>query len=182
MINFDNIEYLKTGNSRQIQAHEVLSKNRIMESLHEFDPVLVGTIPIDIDLENSDLDIVCCWTDRNYFVKNMIRLFAGKQGFSIKNDESQNCVIANFTIDHFEIEIFGQNIPVKMQMGYRHMIIQYQLLIKNGALFREKIIELKKQGYKTEPAFALLLGLQGNPYEELLKFELSETTANSIIK
>ena len=182
MINFDNIEYLKTGNFRQKQAYEVLSKSRVMESLHEFDPVLVGTIPIDIDIENSDLDIICYWTDRNNFIENIIRLFADKQGFCIKNDQSQNCVIARFTVGHFEIEIFGQNIPVKMQMGYRHMIIEYQLLLKNGAAFRAKIIELKKQGYKTEPAFALLLELKGNPYEALLKFESPQTTTNSFIK
>lgn len=171
MINFDNIEYLKTGNFRQKQAYEVLSKNYVMEGLQEFDPILVGTIPIDVGIENSDLDIITYWTERNYFVENIIRLFAGKQGFSIENDDCQNCVIASLTSDHFEIEIFGQNVPVKMQMGYRHMIIEYQLLLKNGAAFRAKIIELKKQGYKTEPAFALLLELQGNPYEALLEFE-----------
>ena len=182
MINFDNIEYLKTGNSRQKKAYTVLSKNLVIESLQEFDPILVGTIPINIDIENSDLDIICCWKDRNYFVESIIRLFAGKQGFSIKNDESQNCVIASFTIDQLKIEIFGQNIPVRMQMGYRHMLIEHHLLLEHGPIFREKIIELKKQGYKTEPAFALLLGLQENPYEALLKYESPQTAINSIIK
>jgi len=51
------------------------------------------------------------------------------------------------------------------------MVIEYQLLVKHGSVCREKIIELKKQGFKTEPAFAFLLGLKGNPYEELLKYE-----------
>ena len=182
MINFEDISYLKTGNFRQKQAFGVLSENRIMESLQEFDPILVGTIPIRIDIEKSDLDIICYWTDRSLFVQIITQLFADKLDFTIKNDEFQNCVTANFTIDPFEIEVFGQNVPVRMQMGYRHMIIENKILLKRGLVFREKIIELKKQGYKTEPAFALLLGLQGNPYEELLKFELPETTANSIIK
>ncbi|WP_430825701.1 DUF4269 domain-containing protein [Carboxylicivirga sp. N1Y90] len=29
----------------------------------------MGTIPINIDLKNSDLDIVCCFTDRDSFEK-----------------------------------------------------------------------------------------------------------------
>ena len=39
-------------------------------------------------------------------------------------------------------------------------------------IFRRQIIDLKKQGLKTEPAFAKLLALTGDPYVELLSFEL----------
>ncbi|MGL5579695.1 MAG: DUF4269 domain-containing protein, partial [Cetobacterium sp.] len=37
--------------------------------------------------------------------------------------------------------------------------------------FRQKIIELKKDGMKTEPAFAFLLKLEGNPYDKILELE-----------
>ncbi|MGL4365226.1 MAG: DUF4269 domain-containing protein [Cetobacterium sp.] len=37
--------------------------------------------------------------------------------------------------------------------------------------FQDKIVSLKRAGIKTEPAFAKLLELNGNPYEELLNFE-----------
>lgn len=69
------------------------------------------------------------------------------------------------------MEIFGQPVPTKQQMGYRHLIAEHKLLMKHGETFRQKIIKLKKQGYKTEPAFAKALGLKGDPYLELLKFE-----------
>ncbi len=53
-------------------------------------------------------------------------------------------------------------------MAYRHMIIEYRILLEKGEAFRQSIVELKRQGMQTEPAFALLLGLKGDPYTELL--------------
>lgn len=72
-------------------------------------------------------------------------------------------------MDGFEVEIFGQTTPTRSQFAYRHMIIEYNLLNKYGEAFRQQIIELKQEGYKTEPAFAIALDLTGNPYLELLK-------------
>jgi hypothetical protein len=47
------------------------------------------------------------------------------------------------------------------------MIIEHHLLLMNPHL-RTEIIQLKKLGKKTEPAFAQVFGLLGDPYEELL--------------
>jgi len=57
---------------------------------------------------------------------------------------------------------------------HTHLIIEHKLLIKNGEDFRQQIIKLKRQGHKTEPAFAIALDLSGDPYMELLKFEANE--------
>jgi hypothetical protein len=46
-------------------------------------------------------------------------------------------------------------------------------LAQHGERFKNEVIKLKKQGIKTEPAFASLLGLPGDPYGALLKFELT---------
>ena len=51
------------------------------------------------------------------------------------------------------------------------MIKEFEILEKEGDEFRRKIIELKELGLKTEPAFAKLLGLSGDPYVELLKYQ-----------
>ena len=58
-INWRNINYLKTGNSRQKKSFKLLSELNILKTLEKFDPILVGTIPIAIDIETSDLDIIC---------------------------------------------------------------------------------------------------------------------------
>ncbi|MFD2289168.1 DUF4269 domain-containing protein [Pedobacter petrophilus] len=156
-----------------MQAYAALVNNKILSKLKKFNPILVGTIPINIHLENSDLDIICCFSDRLEFQKSLIENFKYENNFSIK--EIQNLhpipVVANFFVDNFEIEIFGQNIPIKQQLGYRHLIIENNLINLHGEKFRQQIIKLKQGGYKTEPAFAMLLGLIGDPYVELLKFE-----------
>ena len=172
---FDNIEYLKSGTERQKQAYSVLTENEVLQKLKPFSPILVGTIPINIDIESSDLDIICYWKDKNDFISHLKKTFCGESNFEIRENQSRNSVVANFILQDFEIEIFGQNIPVKEQFAYRHLIIENNLLRKKGDDFRTQIIELKKQGYKTEPAFAAALGLTGNPYIELLSFENSQS-------
>lgn len=174
MTDFTNISYLKTGNKKQQSAFEVLTKNEILENLSAFNPILVGTIPINIDVENSDLDIICYWNDKSEFIEKIKSLFSKESHFTIRENviNNQESVVANFHIDDFEIEIFGQNIPTQDQNGYRHMLIEAQILHSKGENFRLEVIKLKENGIKTEPAFGLLLGLNGNVYEELLDYKV----------
>lgn len=173
MTDFRNISYLKTGNQKQQSAFEVLTRNSILESLKEFSPILVGTIPINIAIENSDLDIICYWKNKSDFIQKLTYLFEKEQHFSIREItiDNQESVVANFILDDFEIEIFGQNVPTELQNGYRHMVIEDKILQSKGEDFRLEIIKLKKSGIKTEPAFGMLLGLTGNVYKELLDFK-----------
>jgi hypothetical protein len=172
-INFENINYLKIGNHKQRLAYATLTRNKILTILQQFDPILVGTIPINIDIENSDLDIICYCKDRNKFTEIIKDTFGDAKGFKIRelNEQEPRAVIVNFKIDGFEIEIFGQGTPTSEQSAYRHMIVESKLLSERDETFRQKIIDLKRQGYKTEPAFGIALGLTGNPYTELLAFE-----------
>ena len=174
MTDFSNIEYLKSGNQKQQEAFEILTQNKILSKLAEFDPILVGTIPINIDIENSDLDIICHWKNKIDFTEKLNSVFGKENEFTIReaiiNDKES--IIANFKINDFEIEVFGQNTPTKNQNGYKHMIIEHEILQSKGENFRLEIIKLKQNGYKTEPAFAFLLGLKGDPYVELLDYKL----------
>ncbi|MNR65241.1 hypothetical protein D3C85_1882000 [compost metagenome] len=47
-----------------------------------------------------------------------------------------------------------------------------------GKKFKERIIQLKSEGLKTEPAFAKALNLLGNPYLKLL--ELMDCTKEQL--
>ncbi|MDQ0637445.1 hypothetical protein QF042_001010 [Pedobacter sp. W3I1] len=171
MINFLDISYLHSGNEKQIKAYHVLTDNKVLEKLSPYHPILVGTIPINIDIENSDLDIICEVSDNNKFIDKLDALFGSEKDFTISESTEFNAIKATFLMGGFEIELFGQNIPTTQQNAYRHMLVEYKILLGKGEKFRQDIIDLKNQGYKTEPAFARLLGLNGNPYEELLKLE-----------
>ena len=173
MIDFSTIEYLKTGNPRQIRAFEVLTQNKVLVNITKFTPVLAGTIPINIDIENSDLDIICYWENKIDFKEKLKAVFGKENAFSLRETKihEQESVIVNFRIEEFEIEIFGQNIPVYNQNAYRHMLIEYKILQLKGEKFRQEIIRLKQNGYKTEPAFGVLLGLKNDPYQELLEYK-----------
>ncbi|KAF2338792.1 DUF4269 domain-containing protein [Flavobacterium ginsenosidimutans] len=174
MTDFKNISYLKTGNQKQKSAFELLTKNKILENLTDFDPILVGTIPINIDIENSDLDIICCFENKLDFIERIKQLFEKESHFVIREIviNNQESIVANFIIEGFEVEIFGQNIPTKLQNSYKHMIIEDKILHSRDENFRLEVIKLKKSGIKTEPAFGLLLGLKGNVYEELLAYKI----------
>ena len=179
-INFDNITYLQNGNTKQKQAYVTLTDNQVLFKIQKFDPILVGTIPISIDIEKSDLDIICYFKSKKDFKKSILLHFSTQKNFTIREQmiSGNLAIVANFTINQFEIEIFGQNIPVKQQLGYRHMIIEYQLLRQFGESFRQQIIELKEQGHKTEAAFGIVLGLTTDPYIESLKFETIDKIMN----
>ena len=99
------------------------------------------------------------------------------EGFAIKTCEHQHIlsVKASFRVAGFDIEIFGQDIPTQRQNAYRHMVLEHRLLRERGESFRQEIIRLKQQGYKTEPAFARLLGIEGDPYSGLLALEKQDS-------
>lgn len=171
---FDTIAYLKNGNVKQQKAYDMLTGSHIMEQLSDFTPVLTGTIPIEIDIESSDLDIICYWRNKEEF-KDTLSLFNKYDDFQMYEREVNSfpTVIARFMIFPFEVEIFGQNIPVKQQASYRHMQVEHAILRERGESFRQEVIALKREGLKTEPAFAKLLSLEGDPYEALLRYDIT---------
>ncbi|KFF25498.1 DUF4269 domain-containing protein [Chryseobacterium vrystaatense] len=175
MIDFTNLEYLKSGNERQKRAYDVLKKYKVFEKLKSYSPVLAGTIPIEIDIESSDLDIICevNLDFEEDFLDDIAvsRLIPEDVDVKIENVmvRGEKSIVLNFMLEEFPIEIFGQNKASFEQNAYRHMIAEYRILEEKGEEFKHTIIELKKQGIKTEPAFGLLMKLE-NPYEDLLKF------------
>lgn len=174
MKKFESIEYLKNGNSRQVQSYKILKSINIFNILKEFNPILVGTIPIGIDIEKSDLDIVCQINleNKENFKDTIVKYFSQLKKIKITDKFlSDGIILINFFIDNIEIEIYASKLLSIETNGYRHMIIEDRFLNYASLKFKEMIIALKRDGVKTEPAFAKLLNLNGNPYKELLNLE-----------
>ncbi|MDR6461405.1 hypothetical protein J2786_004559 [Chryseobacterium vietnamense] len=173
MPDFTRIDYLRDGNERQKRAYEILTKYRVFEKLEDYSPILAGTVPIEIDIKGSDLDLIF-EVDLKFeqdFLDDLLFCQLIPQDVEVEHPivNGEECITLNFMLEGFPIEIFGQNKPTTEQNAYLHMVAEYKILQEKGEKFKQKIIELKKQGIKTEPAFGILLGLE-NPYEDLLKF------------
>lgn len=168
MTDFTNIDYLLTGSPTQQRVHAVITQHRLMEKLPAFSPLLAGTFPLGIDIPGSDLDILCHITDPGFFRESIIAAFSHEKDFSTRTSNGR--VIANFYLEEFPIELFGENAPATEQWGYRHLIVEEKILLEQGPAFKAQIIALKRAGIKTEPAFAQLLGLEGDPYLALLNY------------
>ncbi|MCL6603686.1 MAG: DUF4269 domain-containing protein [Paenibacillus sp.] len=165
------MEYLSQGNQRQRKAYEILTETSIFEVFGEYTPILVGTIPIDIDISSSDLDIICEVHDFEEFEQLLVQCFQEMSMFYISKRTVQDIprIVCSFQYKKWAIEIFGQPIPTLEQNGYKHMIIEKRLLKILGEETKEIIRELKRSGLKTEPAFGELLRIDGNIYEKLIE-------------
>lgn len=165
---FKSIDYLKNGSLIQKKAFKILTKTNIMPILKKFDPVLVGTIPIEINIETSDLDIICEVYNFKEFIKTIKDNFSDYDRFEVKKHKKY--VTANFFVDNFEIEIYGESLAVENQNAYKHMCIEYRILkLMESTSFKNEIIEMKECGLKTEPAFCKLLGIDKNCYKKLIE-------------
>lgn len=165
---FTSITYLQSGNEKQQKVYDVLNKLNIMEDLTLYSPVLCGTIPIRIDTLRSDLDIVMEVHNFDVFEQEMRSLYGSYKGFKIKEKiKTTESIKVNFEFEGFEFELFAQPKPVRNQNAYRHMIVEHMLLMQHPHI-REEILRLKENGLKTEPAFAQVLNIDGDPYDELI--------------
>ena len=168
---WQELNYLSRGNSRQRAAYHTLQDLRVMHVLARFTPILVGTLPIGIDIPTSDLDIICEAKNLDAISKVIRNAYSHQNEFTLKfkSINGQLTVIATFNYQGFPIQIFAQPIPVDQQNAFRHMLVEARLLEIGGTLAWEEIQKLKLTGLKTEPAFALYFNIPGDPYACLLE-------------
>lgn len=173
LLDFTNINYLLNGSPIQQQGWKILSDTNALAKLKAFDAILAGTLPLDLYLPDSDLDIICYAEDLTHFEKYITQAFGMYSDYecTIKNIRQTPSVIGRFRYNDFLFEIFAQPVPIQNQYAYRHLRVEYFLLKQYGESLHKQVLALKQAGLKTEPAFAKALKLTGDPYEALLVFE-----------
>ncbi len=172
-MDFTNLVYLKVGNVRQQATYQLLDELQLFTHLADYQPILTGTVPLGIDIDSSDLDICCEVYKLEQFAQRVQKYYGHFEEFTCwsSTHQSVSTITISFQYQHWPIEIFGQGLPTQQQYAYRHMLIEYRVLDLANARFKDKIIELKQDGVKTEPAFSQLLGLPDDSYEVLLNLE-----------
>ena len=55
----DDIAYLKMGSDRQQAAFITVIELDLFSVLADYDPLLTGTLPLGLDLPDTDLDVIC---------------------------------------------------------------------------------------------------------------------------
>ena len=162
---------------------DVLEDLQALEKLSQYQPVIIGTPPLGIHIESSDIDIACSSSNLEDFECTVGKRFGDLKSFSTRTClvKDFSSVIVNFEHMNWEIELFCQTIPTKEQWGVRHFFVEKRLLNLAPNL-TPQIRTLKQQGLKTEPAFAKTLGLSGDPYEAILELESkSDQELNDLI-
>lgn len=155
----------------------VLDRLGILANLASFDPIVIGTPPLGIDIASSDIDVACHAIDLEEFTVAATRAYSLMPGFAVAADaRSENSTIrVLFHSDGWPIELFCQTLPVSQQWGVRHFFVEQRILAAFPAL-GDEIVALKAAGLNTEAAFAKLLQLRGDPYEAVLALEACSDT------
>lgn len=182
----DRIRWVEMDARMQDVTYETaLARSGALEVLAAYDPHIVGTLPLDIAIPGSDIDIACHAPDPLAFASAVWTAFASCERFSIHQwVGGGRPVVASFRILDWDIEIFGAHVPVREQPAWRHFDIERRLLDLVGPGLRSDVMQLRLAGLKTEPAFAAAIGLKGDAYVKLLELqtlsdhELASVTAS----
>ncbi|MBI9012141.1 MAG: DUF4269 domain-containing protein [Clostridiales bacterium] len=166
-------QFLNLNNELHKEIYHLIDE--IMKPFDKYQPTIVGTYPIDIQVQGSDIDIILMVKNYEDYIKEL-SLFSHETNFTV---ELQDVVICRFEKNGYKIELYASHEPINTLNSYRHLEVEKRVLDLFGKSFKEEVLTLKRKGLKTEPAFCVLLGLYGNAYKAL--FEIEDMTDQELL-
>ena len=138
----------------------------LLDELAGYDPVVIGTPPLGLDVADSDIDVACSAADLDEFERHVTQRLSLFECFRAERlrVREELTVLVGFRAHDWDFELFCQRLPTAQQWGVRHFSVERRLLELLPGL-RARVRALRREGLKTEPAFAQALGLLGDPYE-----------------
>lgn len=151
-----------------------IQRSGLLADFHEFEPLIAGTFPIALDVAGSDVDVMMSGIHWERIGRMLNERLASRADFQLRSmiRDGRETVIARFREGDVPFEIFVQkDISSVRQTAYRHFQVEERFLKLGGEKFLSSLQQLRRQGLKTEPAFAQVLGLSGDPFQQLLLFD-----------
>lgn len=148
-----------------------MHKYNILQMLQAYNPIVVGTIPINIAIESSDVDIILCTQDFDQLEAKLYHDFLHFEHFILERVDN-DVMVSSLNLEGQLFELYATDKETEQQNAYLHLIKEYEIIQQKGEDFADQVRDLKRKGVKTEPAFCQLLQLEGDPYVELLKYKL----------
>lgn len=152
------------------QVFSSLKNSGVLEKLRPFNPLVVGTFPLGLSVDNSDMDICAEFQNENDFVSTVNNSFSGFSNFHLEHTtiKSGTAILIKFSFENINYEIIGQHVSSCKQIAFQHFQIEEKIL-KYGQCQTEILKLRTEKGLKTEPAFAQHLCLVGDGFTELLE-------------
>ncbi len=160
-------------NTEKSKAFSDLQSSAILKDFKQYRPLVAGTIPLGVEVADSDLDILMTSENLHELRDQLTQSYCSEENFStsIKAFSGADTLLCSFTHQRRDFEVFAQNFESVQQSAYAHFQIEERLLKIKGQNFRQQILKLRQEGLKTEPAFATALGIDADPYLTLLKLQ-----------
>jgi hypothetical protein len=165
------------------QMAEALSETHNMaltELLSGFNPCLVGSYPVGLALDGSDLDYVCEAYDLPAFEDVVRDAFGHMDNFYLEHKNMQGgiaCVALFESPNGYPVELVGQPIKTAQNYGYVRMDVTSRLLGLVGKDVVQDIQKLKKGGVSTDEALATLFGIDGDMKVHYIKMHTLDDEA-----
>ena len=172
-LKFHHLSLESVINTEKSKAFSALHSSAILKDFKKYRPLVAGTIPLGVEVADSDLDILMTSENLHELRDQLTLSYSGEENFSnsIKAFSGADTLLCNFTHQGTDFEIFAQSCESVQQTAYAHFQIEERLLKIKGPNFRQQILKLRQEGSKTEPAFATALGIDADPYLTLLKLQ-----------
>ena len=155
-----------------VHFQAVIDELDLLGVLARFEPVVIGTPPLGLAVADSDIDVACYAVDGPEFERVAARHFGHLTGFAIRRFAvfGVPAITASFCYAGWPVELFCQAVRTQEQWGVRHFYVE-QRLLRIAPDLKDAVLARKRRGLKTEPAFAEVLRLPGEPYAAMLALE-----------
>ncbi len=155
------------------RVHEALQDAGVLRDLRSKNPLVVGTFPLGLSLESSDVDVLLAAADLGTLAKDLEQLYGLRPGFFLEHRSvnERPTLICRFTQGGVRFELFAQNQEPVQQDAFRHYLAQERLLKLGGEELRQRVLHLRSAGTKTEAAFCQALKLTGDPFQRMLEVQ-----------